>query len=96
MSIHSVKISQEMDILEIGAANGLATFQIASKQPKSVVGSDIVQYQLNQSVLGKESQQIKQNENKYIKKTRKKVGGFFDKKTNDIVSFIEDDILIQN
>ena len=92
MSIHSVKISQEMDILEIGAANGLATFQIASKQPKSVVGSDIVQYQLNQSVLGKESQQIKQNENKYIKKTRKKVGGFFDKKTNDIVSFIEDDI----
>ena len=33
MSMHSVKISQEMDILEIGAANGLTTFQIASKKP---------------------------------------------------------------
>ena len=51
MSIHSVKISQAMNILEIGAANGPTTFQIASKQPQSVVGSDIVQYQINQNVI---------------------------------------------
>ena len=54
MSIHSVKISQAMNILEIGAANGPTTFQIASKQPQSVVGSDIVQYQINQNVIRKE------------------------------------------
>ena len=92
MSIHSVSISQKMDVLEIGADNGIATFQIASKQPQSVVGSDIVQYQINQSVIRKDNKQIKEQENNLIKRTRKKVGDFFDKKTKDIVSFIEDDI----
>ena len=92
MSIHSVKISQEMNILEIGAANGPATFQIASKQPQSVVGSDIVQYQINQNVIREENQQIKEQESNHLNKARKKVGEFFDKKTKDIVSFIEDDI----
>ena len=92
MSIHSVRISQEMDILEIGAANGLATFQIASKQPQSVLGSDIVQYQINQSVIRKENQQTKELESNYRNKARKKVGELFDKKTKGIVSFIEDDI----
>ena len=92
MSIHSVSISSKMDVLEIGADNGIATFQIASKQPQSVVGSDIVQYQINQGVIRKDNQQIKEQESNFIKKTRKKVGEFFDKKTKDIVSFIEDDI----
>ena len=92
MSIHSFSISQKMDVLEIGAANGLATFQIAARQPQSVVGSDIVQYQVNQGVIRKENQQIKEQESNYIKKTREKVGELFDKKTKDIVSFIEDDI----
>ena len=81
-----------MDILEIGAANGLATFQIASKQPQSVVGSDIVQYQINQNVIREENQQIKEQESNHLNKARKKVGEFFDKKTKEIVSFIEDDI----
>ena len=92
MSIHSVKISHEMDILEVGAANGLATFQIASMQPQSVVGSDIVQYEINQSVISEENQHTIEQESNYINKARKKVGEFFDKKTKDIVSFIEDDI----
>tara|TARA_Y100000768_G_C23927857_1_gene658481 strand:- start:157 stop:1242 length:1086 start_codon:yes stop_codon:yes gene_type:complete len=92
MSIHSVKISQEMNILEIGAANGPATFQIASKQPQSVVGSDIVQYQINQNVIREENQETKEQEINYTNKARKKVGEFFDKKTKDIVTFIEDDI----
>ena len=92
MSIHSVKISQEMNILEIGAANGPTTFQIASKQPQSVVGSDIVQYQINQNVIREENQQTNEQESNYLNKARKKVGEFFDKKTKDIVSFIEDDI----
>ena len=92
MSIHSIQISHEMDILEIGAANGIVTFQIASNQPQSVVGSDIVQYQINQSVIRKENKQIKELERNYINEDRKKVGEFFDKKTKDIVSFIEDDI----
>ena len=92
MSIHSVKISKEMNILEIGAANGPATFQIASKLPQSVVGSDIVQYQINQSTIRKGNQKINEQETNYINKTRKKVGEFFDKKTKSIVSFIEDDI----
>ena len=92
MSIHSVKISQAMNILEIGAANGPTTFQIASKQPQSVVGSDIVQYQINQNVIRKENQQTNEQESNYLNKVRKKVGEFFDKKTKDIVSFIEDDI----
>ena len=92
MSIHSIKITKKMDILEIGAANGAATFQIASKQSQSVVGSDIVQYQINQSVTRKENQQTQELKNEYINKVRKKVGGFFDKKTTNIVSFIEDDI----
>ena len=92
MSIHSVKISQEMNILEIGAANGPATFQIASKQPQSVVGSDIVEYQINQNLIREENQQTKEQENNYTNKARKKVGEYFDKKTKDIVSFIEDDI----
>ncbi len=96
MSIHSIKIFQKMDILEVGAANGTATFQIASKQPQSVVGSDIIQYEINQSVIGKENQQTNELENNYIKKVRRKVGGFFEKETKDIVSFIEDDICNSN
>ena len=92
MSIHSVKISQKMDILEIGAASGLATFQIAFKQPQSVVGSDITQYQINQNVVRNKNKDIKDLESKFINKVRKKVGGFFDKKTKELVSFIEDDI----
>ena len=81
-----------MNILEIGAANGPATFQIASKQPQSVVGSDIVHYQINKNVIRKENQQTNEQESNYLNKARKKVGEFFDKKTKDIVSFIEDDI----
>ena len=92
MSIHSVKISQEMNILEVGAADGPATFQIASKSPQSVVGSDIVQYQINQSAVRKVNQKIKEIESNYVDKAREKVGEFFDKKTKSIVSFIEDDI----
>ena len=53
MSIHSIEITNKMDILEIGAANGVATYQIASKEPQSIVGSDIVQYQINQTVTKK-------------------------------------------
>ncbi len=92
MSIHSIEITQKMNILEIGASNGAATFQIASKQPHSVVGSDIVQYQINQSVTRKENQQTKELRNKYVNKVRNKVGSLFDKKITNIVSFIEDDI----
>ena len=87
MSIHSFKISQKMDILEIGADKWTSNFSIASKQPQSVVGSDIVQYQINQNVIREENQQIKEQESNYLNKTRKKVGEFFDKKTKDIVSF---------
>ena len=92
MSINSFSISQKMDVLDIGADNWLATFQIASKQPQSVVGSDIIQYQINQNVIREENHQTKEHESNYLKKARRKVGEFFDKKTKDIVSFIEDDI----
>ena len=61
-------------------------------QPQSVVGSDIVQYEINQSVISEENQHTREQESNYINKARKKVGEFFDKKTKDIVSFIEDDI----
>ena len=44
MSMHSVKITSEMDILEVGAFHGATTYQIASKKPKSIVGTDYVQY----------------------------------------------------
>ena len=82
----AVKISKEMNILEIGAANGPATFQIASKLPQSVVGSDIVQYQINQSTIRKGNQKINEQETNYINKTRKKVGEFFDKKKGKLPS----------
>ena len=92
MSIHSIEITKKMDILEIGAANGAATYQIASKEPQSIVGSDIVQYQINQTVTKKKNQQTKEQNIKYINKVRERVGSFFEKKTTGIVSFIEDDI----
>ena len=92
IAIHSIEITQKMDILEIGAANGAATFQIASKQPKSIVGSDFVDYHINQSVAREKDQKIKELEEEKINKVRKKISSFFDNKCTDLVSFIEDDI----
>ena len=57
MSIHSVKISQEMNILEIGAKQmDQQLFKLLLSNLISVVGSDIVQYQINQNVIREENQ----------------------------------------
>ena len=92
ISIHSIKINPEMDILEIGAANGAGTFQIASKKPKSIIGSDIVEYQINQTVNAHIDKKSKELERECYDLSRQKVGSFFNKEILNIVSFLEDDI----
>ena len=57
MAIHSIYITPKMDILEIGAAEGAVTYQIASKNPKSITGSDYFEYQANQIVDSKKVNQ---------------------------------------
>ncbi len=96
LTISSIKITQKMDILEIGASIGATTYQIASKNPNSVVGSEFVQYQINQNAQRTNSNKIKDQEIKYTSLVRNEVSTFFDDKISNKVSFIEDDICDSN
>ena len=92
MTIHSVQINNKMDILEVGAAHGAMTYQIASKNPKSIVGSDYSKYQINQINVKKGLKNINELEAEHAKKVRNKISSFFDKNSKNIISFINDDI----
>lgn len=92
MAIHSIFITPKMDILEIGAAEGAATYQIASKNPKSILGSDYFMYQANQSVSFKNINQTLELERKQLDRIRNKIGDFYSDDVSDKVSFIDDDI----
>ena len=81
-----------MDILEIGAAEGAATYQLASKKPKSILGSDYSMYRVNQSISNKGVNKLLEFENQHIDKIRKTIGNSFDKDISNRVSFIDDDI----
>jgi len=92
MAIHSIYITPKMDILEIGAAGGAVTYQIASKNPKSILGSDYFKYQANQSVSFKNANRILELESQHLVRLRNKIGNFFDDDILNKVSFIDDDI----
>ena len=92
IGIHSINIKSDMDILEIGAANGATVFQIASYKPRTVMGSDMIEYQINQSIDANPDDLSIISEKQFIQSARNKMSTYFDKDISDIVSFIEDDI----
>lgn len=92
MTIHSVQINNKMDILEVGASHGAMTYQIASKNPKTIVGSDYNKYQINQTNVKKGLKNIIKLEDEHANRVRNKIGSFFEKNSKNIISFINDDI----
>ena len=76
----------------MGAAEGAVTYHIASKNPKSILGTDYFEYQANQLVGSNKKNRTLKVRSQQLVRIRNKIGNFFDNDILNKVSFVDDDI----
>lgn len=92
LALHSFRLSQHTEVLEIGAYDGAAAFALALHGAATVVATDMAAYYINQTIGGEVSDESVAAKNAHLSLMREACRLVAGDDAGRRVSFVEDDI----